>query len=74
MFNPYSTGNKLISLCYQYEVKLASTSVQSDHALYCWCTNFSLMLISIKMIMVTTMEPGQPVHLYSLTQLNKFSS
>ena len=31
---------KVISLCHQYRVRPASTSVQSHQALYCWLTNF----------------------------------
>ena len=32
---------KVNSLCPQYRVKPACTSVQSDQALYCWQTNFN---------------------------------
>ena len=41
---------KEISFCHLYRASPASTSVQSDQALYCWLINSQVILISLKMI------------------------
>ena len=40
IFNPYSAGTEVISLCQQYRARPFCTFVQSDLALYCWLTTF----------------------------------
>ena len=35
---------KVITLCYQYSARPACTSVQSDHAIYCWLNNFKFSI------------------------------
>ena len=39
-FNPYRAGTEVISFCHWYRALPACQSVQYDHALYCWLTNF----------------------------------
>jgi hypothetical protein len=36
---------KVIGLCHQYRARPACTSVQSDHALYCWKCNFCILVL-----------------------------